>query len=228
MEQITLATQVRKTRGKGAARKLRRNDQIPAIFYGPQTEPIMLTVDCTQLSRVTGKSSAENVILDLEIKSDDGSETRKVMLKDIMVDPVKGNYLHADFYEISMDRVISVPIPIHLLNTPIGVTNGGILQHIRRELSISCLPDKLIDSLDLDVGDLDIGDSLHVSDLDLPEGITSNDESHLTVAVVAAPAVVVEEEVEEELVEGAEVEGEAEEAADKGTEEKQSSDSERG
>ena len=224
MEQITLESQVRKSRGKGAARRLRRNDQIPAIFYGPKTEPIMLTVDYTQLIRVTDKSSAENIILDLEIKSDDGSETRKVMLKDIMVDPVKGNYLHADFYEISMDREITVPIPIHLVNTPIGVTNGGILQHIKRELSISCLPDKLIDSLDLDVGELDIGDSLHISDLDLPEGITSNEDAHLTVAVVAVPAVIVEEEVEEELEEGAEVEGEAEGEADKGTEEKESSD----
>ncbi|MDY6879937.1 MAG: 50S ribosomal protein L25 [Desulfatiglans sp.] len=223
-QQVKLATQVRKSTGKGMARRLRRNSQIPAIFYGPNTQPIMLTVDCAQLSRVTATGAAENVILDLEIKSDEGAETRKVMLKEIMVHPVKGDYVHADFYEISMDREISVPIPIHLVNTPQGVTQGGILQHIRRELSISCLPDKLIDSLEVDVRDLDIGDSLHVRDLNLPEGITSNDEGHLTIAVVASPTVTAEAEAEEELEEGAEIEETTEETANKGIEGKPSSD----
>ena len=95
------------------------------------------------------------------------------MLKELLMDPIKDTCLHADFYEISMDKEITVDIPIRLINTPEGVALGGILQHIRRELTISCMPDKLVDYLELDVADLEIGDSLHIRDIELPEGITS-------------------------------------------------------
>jgi large subunit ribosomal protein L25 len=198
MSQITLAARVRKSKGKGAARKLRNNNQIPAIFYGPKTEPVMLVVDYPELMRVSKENRRENVILDLQIKSDRGTETRKAMIKDLLIDPIKNTYLHADFCEISMDKEIRVNIRVRLIGTPVGVTEGGVLQHIRRELTISCMPDKLIDSLDLDVSALDIGDSLHISDIKFPEGITSSDEGHITIAVVAAPTVAVEEKVEEE------------------------------
>jgi len=198
MSQVTLAARVRKSKGKGAARKLRNNNQIPAIFYGPKTEPVMLAVDYPELARVLKEGKGENVILDLQVKSDQGTETRKAMIKDLFIDPIKNTYLHADFCEISMDKEIRVNIPVRLIGTPVGVAEGGVLQHIRRELTISCLPDKLIDSLDLDVSALNIGDSLHIRDIEFPEGITSSDEGHITIAVFAAPTVVVEEKVEEE------------------------------
>ena len=132
------------------------------------------------------------------------------MLKDVLIDPVKDIYLHADFYEISMDKEITVDIPIRLVNSPVGVTEGGILQHIKRELKISCLPGKMIDALELDVSELDIGDSLHVEDIALPEGIVSLEEGDLTVATVAAPTVA--EEVEEEVIEEELAEGEVAES----------------
>jgi len=198
MSQITLAARVRKNKGKGAARKLRNNNQIPAIFYGPKTEPVMLVVDYPELTRVLSENRRENVILDLQVKSDKGTDTRKAMIKDLLIDPIKKTYLHADFCEISMDKQIRVNVPVRLIGTPAGVTEGGVLQHIRRELTISCLPDKLIDSLDLDVSGLNIGDSVHISDIEFPEGITSSDDGHITVAVVAAPTVVIEEKAEEE------------------------------
>ena len=198
MSQVTLAAQVRKSKGKGAARKLRNNNQIPAIFYGPKTEPMMLVVDYPELMRVLKENRGENVILDLQVQSDQGTETRRVMIKDLFIDPIKGTYLHADFCEISMDKKIRVNIPVRLIGTPAGVTEGGVLQHIRREVTISCLPDKLIDSLDLDVSALNIGDSLHISDIEFPEGMYSSDEDHITIAVVVAPTAAVEEKVEEE------------------------------
>jgi large subunit ribosomal protein L25 len=200
MDQLALTARVRRLTGKGAARTLRKKDQIPAIFYGPKTEPVMLAVDYPELERITRHEGGENVILDLEIQTGDGTETRKAMLKDLQVDPVNDAYLHADFYEISMDRAITVDVPIRLVNTPVGVTNGGILQHIRRELTISCLPDKLVEVIYADVSNLDIGDSLHIRDLALPEGIMSSEEDHVTVAIVAAPTVV-HEAVEAEAVE---------------------------
>jgi len=213
MEQPVLTARIRKSKGKGAAKKLRKMAQVPAVFYGPKTESVMLAVDYPELERLLKQGSSDNVILDLQVQSDQGSETHKAIIKDILMDPVKDIYLHADFYEISMDKEITVDIPIRLVNSPVGVTEGGILQHIRRKLNISCLPDKMIDALELDVSGLAIGDSLHVEDIDLPEGIVSLEEGHLTVATVAAPTVVEEEEeevIEEELAEGEVAESEQE------------------
>ena len=219
MDQPVLAARVRKSTGKGAARKLRMSNQIPAIFYGPKTEPIMLAVDYPELERILSQGTGDNVILDLQVQSDHGTEIRKVIVKDLLINPVNDTCLHADFYEISMDREITVDIPIRLKNTPIGVINGGILQHIRRQLTISCLPGKVMDALELDVSGLDIGDTLHIEDIELPEGVKSEEEGRQTVAVVAAPTVVAEE-AEEEVIEEEAVE---EEKAESETE-KESSD----
>ena len=206
MNQPVLTARIRKSKGKGAAKKLRKMAQIPAVFYGPKTEPVMLAVDYPELERLLKQGSSDNVILDLQVQSDQGTETRKAMLKDLLIDPIKDIYLHADFYEISMDKEITVDVPIRLVNSPVGVTEGGILQHIKRELKISCLPGKMIDVLEMDVSGLDIGDSLHVEDIDLPEGILSLDDGDLTIATVAAPTIA--EEAEEEVIEEGLAEGE--------------------
>jgi large subunit ribosomal protein L25 len=219
MVKPVLKALTRKTKGKGAARKLRKDQQIPANFYGPNAQPIMLTVSYMELERLMQQSAAENIVLDLKIQSDDGLETRSVILKELQVDPTKDNYLHVDFCEISMDKEITVHVPISLSGTPAGFLEGGVLQHVRRELNISCLPDKLIDTLELDVSGLGIGDALHIKDIVLPEGITSLEEGDLTVALVAAPTVE-KEEVPTEKVEGEEgveekPEGEKAEAEEK-------------
>jgi large subunit ribosomal protein L25 len=209
MADFTLSARTRETHGKGAARQLRREGLLPAVFYGPGSSSIMLSVDYPELRTIIKKAASEQIILELRITSDSGVAKKNVMLKELQIDPIKDTYLHADFYEISMDKEITVNIPVHLINTPIGVTQaGGILQHVRRELSISCLPDKLVDALELDVSGLDIGDSLHVSDIEVPAGITLLDEDHMTVAVVAAPTVMPKEGVEEGEEEGPEAEAE--------------------
>ncbi|MBN1830866.1 MAG: 50S ribosomal protein L25 [Deltaproteobacteria bacterium] len=219
MAKPVLNALTRKTKGKGTARRLRRDQQIPASFYGPNTQPVMLAVSYAELERLMRRSAAENIILDLNIQSDDGSETRSVILKELQVDPAKDIYLHVDFCEISMDKEITVHIPISLKGTPAGVKEGGVLQHIRRELNVSCLPDKLIDTLELDVSGLEIGEALHIRDINLPEGITTLEEGDLTVASVAAPTAEMEgaPAVKVEGVEGAE---EAPEAQAADTEEK--------
>jgi len=202
MQQLKIAAHERLTKGKGAARKLRKMNEMPAIFYGPRTQPIMLTVNYPEFERITKVSGYENAILDLHIASSHGEEIRKAMVKEVTTDPVKNTCLHADFYEIYMDQEITVDIPIHLMNTPVGVTNGGVLQVVRRELSVSCLPDKLIDSLEVDVSGLEIGDSVHIRDIALPEGIVCAEDGGLTVAVVSPPGggreAVSGEQVEEE------------------------------
>ncbi|MBW2066182.1 MAG: 50S ribosomal protein L25 [Deltaproteobacteria bacterium] len=207
MKQVTLIARVREEKGKSAARKLRRNKEVPAVFYGPSKEPVMLAVKQSDLRGVLRQSTSENILLELRIQGDGDRGSALAMLKELQTDPIKDVFLHADFYEISMDKELTIDVPIVLVNTPIGVTNGGILQHVKRELSVSGLPDKLIDTLEIDVSGLDIGDSLHVRDIQLPEGLRALEDENLTVAVVAAPSVTPGEEVEE-------LEAEAEEAAE--------------
>jgi large subunit ribosomal protein L25 len=128
------------------------------------------------------------------------------MIKELQRDPVKRDYLHVDLFEISMAKELEVEIPLDLLNTPIGVDEGGILQHIRREVKAACLPEDLVDKIEVDVSGLDIGQSLHVRDISFPPGLKPLDDEDLTVVTVVAPTVTPEVEEEEEEVEEAEVE----------------------
>lgn len=212
MAQLSLSARVREDKGRSVARKLRREQQIPAVLYGQGREPVLLTVKTADFQALLKKSEGQNVMLGLSVESEKGTNETTVIIKELQVDPIKDTYLHADFHEISMNKELTVNVSVRLLNTPVGVTNGGILQHIRRELMVTCLPDKLIEYLTIDVSGLDIGDSIHVRDFEFPEGVKSALEEHLTVAVVAAPTVKAEEE--EELEEGLEEEAETEEAAE--------------
>ncbi len=198
MAKHTLSAQVRDRKGKEAAKKFRNEGKIPAVFYSAKTDPVMLTVERSDLRNVMKNTESDNIIIDLQIVSEKGSDKKTVILKELQADPIKGAYIHADFHEISMDKELTINVPIRLVNTPVGITNGGILQHVRREMTISCLPDKLIEHLDLDVSGLDVGESLRISDIVFPEGIRSAMEEHLTVAVVNAPAVAASAEGEEE------------------------------
>lgn len=205
MAQLTLNARARDVRGKSAARKLRQKNQIPAVFYGPRVQPLPLTVDVPDLQKVLRQTSSENIILELQIQADSGMDNHTVILKELQVDPLKPVYYHADFYEIPMDKELSFQIALHLVNTPVGAVKGGILEQVLRELTVFCLPTKLVERIDVDVSGLDMGDSLHVRDIRLPEGIRTTQDPNQTVALVAAP-VVKETKAEEEATEG---EGEA-------------------
>src|SRR4030042_38385 len=200
---------------KGAARRLRRDNQIPAIFYGPNSQPVMLAVKYLDLKTLLKSASSENVIFQLQIESGQGTESKTVMLKELQTDPIKPVYYHADFYEISMDKELTLNVPIHLVGTPAGAAKGGILQHVKRDLLVSCLPGNLVEFLEVDVSALDIGNAVHVKDIALPQGMKTAEDGDTTIAVVTAPHVVVEEKVEE-VVEGEE---KAEEAAEEPKEE---------
>jgi large subunit ribosomal protein L25 len=146
------------------------------------------------------------------MESNGNWDTRTVILKDLQLHPVKHVYYHADFYEIPMDKEVSFQIPIHCINTPVGVTKGGILEQTLREITVTCLPSKLVDRLDLDVSGLDVGGSLHVRDIPLPEGIRTAADGAQTVALVAVPVIKAEKaEGEEEAKEGEESTPEASE-----------------
>jgi large subunit ribosomal protein L25 len=212
---MQLDTTIRTQTGKGPARRLRSAGKLPAIFYGPKIDPIMLSLDYEQIKKMLKGKSAESIIFDLMIDSDEKGQSKKVMIKEIQRDPVTRDYLHVDLYEIAMEKELEVDIPVYLINTPIGVSNGGILQHMRRELGVLCMPKDLVDKIDVDVSGLDIGQSLQIEDISFPPGLKSTEDASLTIATVVAPTITAEEEevegeeeVEEE--EGEEIEGEKE------------------
>ena len=211
---MQLSAKVRTKTGKGLARKLRSTGRLPAIFYGPEVTPITLSIDYAELKKILKGKSAESIIFDLRIDSDEEGQSKKVMIKEIQRDPVTRDYLHVDFYEIAMGKELEVDIPVRLINTPMGVSEGGVLEHIRRGLKVSCTPENMVDTIDVDVSDLEIAQSVHIKDISFPPGLKSIEDENLTVAIVAAPTITAEEEEvaeaeEEEEIEEPESEGTA-------------------
>lgn len=167
MERTTLKVEKREESGKGCARGLRREGTIPAVLYrAGGSMPVKLAGK--ELSLFISRTAGEQVIVNLEFS--DG--TRQAIVKDYQVDPVAGNLLHVDFQEILATEVLKVNVHVIVKGEPIGVKrDGGILQHGLREIEIECLPDKIPGHISVDVSGLTIGHSIHVSDLNLGEGI---------------------------------------------------------
>lgn len=209
MQTFDLKASQRKDTGKGAARVLRRQGLIPAVLYGPKTESIALTISALDLDKVYEESGSEHVILNLIIENG-GTQNRTAMVKELQTSPVTSQYLHVDFYEISLEKEITVKVQVEVTGKCKGVENGGFLQLIRHELDVSCLPADIPGKIEVDVSDLDIGDSLHVEEIDVGEKVTLLYDSNFTVVTVVAPTVEEEEVVEEELEEAEEIAAEAE------------------
>jgi large subunit ribosomal protein L25 len=210
MEKPVLNAEHRDKRGKEIAKKLRLKGKIPAIFYGPHSETIPLMVDPKELSRALHTEAGENVLIDLNIQRGGESLQKVVMLKELQIHPLQRKTLHADFYEVSMDVMVNVEVPVHLLGKAEGVKLGGILEQVQRSIQIQCLPGDIPRSIDVDVSGLSIGDSIHVRDLKVDTFKVLSD-ANFTIATVVLPAVEVKP-VEEAAPEGAaEAEGEEKE-----------------
>jgi large subunit ribosomal protein L25 len=218
MERIEMVVQKREPKGKGGARKLRSQGLIPAIFYGPKTESTPLSCDGKELSSVLERGG-QNVLINLTIKgegSDKKTSDHVVMIRDIQVDPRKGLPIHADLYEVSMKETMTVEVPVRLVGKAEGTKVGGILEQVRREIEIECLPADLPPQIEVDVSHLEIGDSVHVRDISVEKFKILTDEQ-LTIATVVPPRVEkevvpeAEAEAEEEAEVAAEEEKEAEE-----------------
>lgn len=186
----------REETGKGAARTHRREGRVPGILYGHGEESVAVSVDARELSKLVQTISVENTIVDLEI-GDGGSY--KVLIRELQRHPYRNEMLHVDFFHVAMDEKIYVEIPIVLLGTPVGVKNkGGVVDHQLRELEVYCLPGSIPEKVEVDITGLDIGDSIHVSDLDIPD-VEIEADPERSVVTVLAPTVI--EEPEEEVVE---------------------------
>ena len=214
MEKINLKTKVRTTVGNGPARELRRQGSIPAVLYGSNTESMLLSVSTKALELATKSANIGQLLLNLTIEGDE-SVAKTAMIKELQVHPLSGNPIHVDFYEVDMKRKINVNIPIVTTGMSKGVEQGGMLQLVRRELEVLCLPNEIPEFIEVDVSDLDIGDSLHVEEIELGENIEMPADVNFTVITVLAPALE-EEEEETEEIEGEE--GEAAEDKDEAAE----------
>ena len=209
MEVTDLAAQVRKEQKKGPARRLRQKGFVPAIFYGRSAENILLVVKNDELVKLY-KDKKNHAFIKLIIDDGDSKKIEKLsLIKELQVQPLTGKFYHADFYEVDIQRKLTVDVSLRFIGKAIGVENGGELQHIRREVKVSCLPLNLPDHIDVDVTNLDIGDSLKIRDLKVAEEITILDRPDAAVAAVAVIKVAKEPVKEEVAVE----EGAAVEAA---------------
>jgi large subunit ribosomal protein L25 len=184
MERLSIVAEKREEQGKGVARSLRRDGMVPAVLYrGGGSQSIKLVKK--DLAKLINAMSGEQVMVDLEFK--DG-EKKLALLKNYQVDPIRGELLHTDFFEVSLTEEVRIPIHVTTTGEPIGVRrDGGILQHTVREVMIECLPDKIPGKTVVDISKLEVGQSIHVSDLKFEEGIkVLNDMNDVIVTVVEA------------------------------------------
>jgi large subunit ribosomal protein L25 len=211
LEQFELNATVRKTTGNSPARQLRRSGHIPAVLYGPQTESVLLSVNIKELEMILKMGNIGSLILNLVIQNGE-KITKPAMIKEFQSHPVSGSFLHIDFYEIDMQRKINVMIPVVTKGTSAGVELGGLLQIVRREIEVLCMPGDIPEAFEIDITDLNIGDSVHVEEIPLGDNIEIPADVNFTVLTVVSPKVEeVEEEEEEEALEGEEAEAEGEE-----------------
>lgn len=201
-EQAKLPATARTITGKGVARRLRGKEMLPAVVYGHKSAAIPLTIELKQLQDLLGAGKSERKLFLLSIEGNGEPAEKTVMIKEIQIDPVHRHFLHVDFFEVAMDEEVTLSVPVRLTGTPAGVLIGGVLQQVKRELSVRCLPSQIPDSLEADVSPLNIGDSVHLKDMQLPPGIKIFDDLDTTIATVLAPTV--EKEVAKEAAPEAE------------------------
>lgn len=202
MATANLSATPRTETGKGVARKLRAQHSIPGVLYGHHREPQPLVLDARELDRLVEHHATETTVVELGL---DGQSVR-TLIREIQRHPVKRNVLHVDFQALVAGEKVTVDVPIVLVGTPAGVRIGGVLDQVMRELTVEVDPSNIPNHIDVDVSALELAESLHVSDLQLPEGVTVLDEPDTTVCVVAPPRVAEEEPAAPEEETGAEPE----------------------
>jgi large subunit ribosomal protein L25 len=185
MDTVKINATTRKLRGKGGARESRREGLVPGILYG-QEENLPLAVDRRELDGILRTVSSGNAIFDVQLKGRE-SEEFKAIIKEVQRHPVSEAVVHFDFEHIRMDQKVRVHVPVHLLGTAVGIKEGGILEHLTRELELDCVAALIPASIDVDVTHLERNDSIHVRDIQLGENMHIVNPPDQVVAMVVAP-----------------------------------------
>jgi large subunit ribosomal protein L25 len=184
---IQLVAQLRDMTGKNEARSLRRQEMVPAVFYGPRSTSLPITVPMARLEKLFRDMGDEHKLLSLIIEDGQNRQEKHVMIREVQVHPARRQLLHVDFYEVAMDQAIEVDVPVELKGKPLGVEKGGILNQIRRTLTVRCLPGEIPEKVEVDVSAVDIGASIKVADLIGVVPYVLTDDHSFAVAAVVAP-----------------------------------------
>lgn len=219
MSQSTLKVKKRIRLGKGGAKEVRREGNIPAILYGKGEESIPLIINPSDLKQAISNQAGRNTLLNLEIDDNGETITKLSLLREIQIDYLTQMPIHIDLTTIDVKNKIHVNVPVHFNGTPVGVKDDdGILEELIRELQVECLPGIIPNSIEVDVSGLGINDAVHVRDLDLPEGVTPLHDEDETVVIVGTPSGMSLEtetvDIDDVEIEGEEGDAEAEEPED--------------
>ena len=197
-KEYKVQAKVREGRGKNDARRTRRDGMVPITVYGGGAETVAAVAPLAELAAILRSDAGRNTIFTIDVEGVGASE---VMFHDRQIDPVKGRLIHADLARLVKGQKIEVTVPLHLTGEPLGVREKqGVLEQVIREIDIRCEPREIPDTIDIDVSNLDVHDTLHVSDLKVAEGIEILTDAELVIATVG----IIKEEVAAAPVEGEE------------------------
>ncbi len=194
MEDTKLIAKKRDLQGSSNSRRLRKTGNLPAVIYGEGKEATAIQLETHAFEQLLHHHASETLITEIAL---DGTGDISVLVKDVQRHPVSGNAIHVDLLKIIAGQAIQVDILLELVGEADGVKEGGVMDQVMHSISVECLPRNLVESIEVDVSEMSIGDVLHVSDLNLGSTFTTTLEGGAIVASVAAPRV--EEEPEEEL-----------------------------
>jgi large subunit ribosomal protein L25 len=190
-KQVKLSVSARAYVGGTVSNKLKRDGLVPAVIYGGKEPPLPLQVGARDISTLLSRARGENILVELEIENAGAKSSRMALIQEVQHAPLSGGIVHVDFHAVNMNELLHTSVPIESRGEPMGVKSfGGILEQSLRSLDIECLPKDLPEVLSIDVSGLNIGSSIHVRHIMLPDGVKALDDADLTVFLVAAPAVV--------------------------------------
>ncbi|HEY0674566.1 MAG TPA: 50S ribosomal protein L25/general stress protein Ctc [Longimicrobiales bacterium] len=181
----SLSATTREGQGKGDNRKLRKTGLVPAVIYGHGEKTRSVAVDAHELELLFSRVHVENTVIDLKVEGE--KKPIRALVREVQTHPARGGIVHVDFYQIHAGEVVNIQIPLNFVGTAAGVKNGGILQHTMDELDVEVSADNIPENIEVDVSALEIGDSVHVSDLKIPAGIKVLDSGERSVCSVSPP-----------------------------------------
>lgn len=204
---IALPAEPRERVGKGAARAVRRAGRVPAVIYGDRKDPLTISLDPRDVDRELHRPGFFATLFDVEV----GGKKHRVLPRDVQLDPVSDRTVHVDFLRVAQDTEVTVNVPVNFMNdeeSP-GLKRGGVLNIVRHEIEFSCRADAIPQQIEIDLTGLDIGDSVHISMIQLPDGVIPTiTDRDFTIATVAAPSAVKAEAAEEQAAAAEGEEGE--------------------
>lgn len=187
MERVTIKAEVREVGRKGINNRLRQGGLIPAVLYGKGEKAVGLVVNAKEFTSLMKGTAGTNALIHLEMAEGAKKEPVVVMLKDFQTDTITRKITHIDLLKINMKEKVTVKIPVHLTGKSIGVTKGGLIEQARREIEAKCLPGNIPDSIEVDITHLDMGQSLHLNELKLPEGIEVPHDADFAIVSIVTP-----------------------------------------